>query len=559
MAEKSFGVKEVNLIGASGTPTITSPNNLNLNAVNVAISTNVSVGGTLTVSGNVSVGGTLTYEDVTNIDSVGVVTARDGVVVVGRGVSIAAGGLNVTAGVSTFAGITTVTGNTLFAKQVNVSGVSTFQTASAYTFTVGAGNLTVNNTIYGTSKIMFLGGSGGDMAYYAGGTSYSDHIFRTLQGGSQIERFRIGASGDIGLSGENYGTSGQVLTSGGSGSAATWAGIAVTEAPVVDYTITGSNPNYYFHGGGVDETDGNPDLYLIRGQKYRFNNTTGTGHPFRFTHTGNANAAYSNGVTGTESGVQFWTIPYDAPAKLFYVCTIHNGMVGNIYIRGANGQNDNVGITTFTSRLEVKGGGGGTLKVTGSAAHTSKIVIADNSGTANGNCLVEGGDGSDFFTIQSSGNVLFENGKGINFGATEGSGATTSVLDDYEEGVFTPTLSGGTSDVNMHYTKIGRVVHITGSLAFSSVSGSGTMTMGGLPYTSINTLDSYTHLAAHAYDSLNVGNTTYQFQTLRVNQNSTNMVIVIPAGNGNVRTFGQYSHLSGSTFRFRVAGYYITA
>ena len=56
MAEKSFGVKEINLIGASGTPTIESPNNLNLNAVNVAISTNVSVGGTLTVSGNVSIG-----------------------------------------------------------------------------------------------------------------------------------------------------------------------------------------------------------------------------------------------------------------------------------------------------------------------------------------------------------------------------------------------------------------------------------------------------------------------------------------------------------------------
>ena len=79
MAEKGFGVKEVNLIGASGTPTITSPNNLNLNANNVAISTNVSIGGTLTVTGNVSVGGTLTYEDVTNIDSVGLITAREGI------------------------------------------------------------------------------------------------------------------------------------------------------------------------------------------------------------------------------------------------------------------------------------------------------------------------------------------------------------------------------------------------------------------------------------------------------------------------------------------------
>ena len=89
MAEKSFGIKELNLIGASGTPSIDSPNNLNLNAVNVAISTNVSIGGTLSVTGNVSIGGTLTYEDVTNIDSVGLITARNG--------------LNVTAGVSTFA------------------------------------------------------------------------------------------------------------------------------------------------------------------------------------------------------------------------------------------------------------------------------------------------------------------------------------------------------------------------------------------------------------------------------------------------------------------------
>ena len=37
-------------------------------------------GTTASFSGNVSVGGTLTYEDVTNIDSIGIVTARDGLV-----------------------------------------------------------------------------------------------------------------------------------------------------------------------------------------------------------------------------------------------------------------------------------------------------------------------------------------------------------------------------------------------------------------------------------------------------------------------------------------------
>jgi len=40
-------------------------------------------GTTGTFSGNVSVGGTLTYEDVTNIDSVGIITARSGIVVIG--------------------------------------------------------------------------------------------------------------------------------------------------------------------------------------------------------------------------------------------------------------------------------------------------------------------------------------------------------------------------------------------------------------------------------------------------------------------------------------------
>ena len=38
---------------------------------------NISVG-TISASGNVSVGGTLTYEDVTNVDSVGIVTTRGG-------------------------------------------------------------------------------------------------------------------------------------------------------------------------------------------------------------------------------------------------------------------------------------------------------------------------------------------------------------------------------------------------------------------------------------------------------------------------------------------------
>ncbi len=47
MAVKSFGVKELNLIGSSGTPTLTSSSNLNLDATNVNVTGNLQVSGTV--------------------------------------------------------------------------------------------------------------------------------------------------------------------------------------------------------------------------------------------------------------------------------------------------------------------------------------------------------------------------------------------------------------------------------------------------------------------------------------------------------------------------------
>ena len=64
-----------NAQGLTGTPAITVGN---------------VVGAAATFSGNVSIGGTLTYEDVANVDSVGLITARQGIVV--------------TSGISTFKG-----------------------------------------------------------------------------------------------------------------------------------------------------------------------------------------------------------------------------------------------------------------------------------------------------------------------------------------------------------------------------------------------------------------------------------------------------------------------
>ncbi len=68
-------------------------------------------GTTGTFSGNVSVGGTLTYEDVTNVDSVGVITAR-------TGINVSGGGLTVT-GISTFKGAD-FDGGLLLKEKINI-------------------------------------------------------------------------------------------------------------------------------------------------------------------------------------------------------------------------------------------------------------------------------------------------------------------------------------------------------------------------------------------------------------------------------------------------------
>ena len=49
----------------------------------------------LELTGNLSVGGTVTYEDITNVDSIGIITARSGI----QGIGIQSGGINVAVGV----------------------------------------------------------------------------------------------------------------------------------------------------------------------------------------------------------------------------------------------------------------------------------------------------------------------------------------------------------------------------------------------------------------------------------------------------------------------------
>ena len=77
------------------------------------------------VGNNVTIGGTVTYEDVTNVDSVGIITAQTGIKVTAGGIDITAGGLDVSAGIVTIANETAAAGGVDINGGLDVAGITT--------------------------------------------------------------------------------------------------------------------------------------------------------------------------------------------------------------------------------------------------------------------------------------------------------------------------------------------------------------------------------------------------------------------------------------------------
>ena len=122
----------------------------------IVTATGLDINGTADISGNVSIGGTLTYEDVTNIDAVGIITAQQGIRV-GAGQSIGSDGAaivyygdgsnldGVVSGVEVKSGGSSV-GTSLTA--INFESGATVSTGSAgiTTITIAAGVTTAYQT-----------------------------------------------------------------------------------------------------------------------------------------------------------------------------------------------------------------------------------------------------------------------------------------------------------------------------------------------------------------------------------------------------------------------------
>ena len=114
-------------------------------------------------------------------------------------------------------------------------------------------------------------------------------------------------------------------------------------------------------------------------------------------------------------------------------------------------------------------------------------LLSSTSGAPSARLTVAaGGD----VTVNTGNLVIGTSGKGIDFSATPGTGSS-ELFSDYEEGSFTVTIKGGTTDPTTpvtgtgYYTKIGRIVNVLFSLDLFNTTGvSGQMQYAGLPFTS---------------------------------------------------------------------------
>jgi hypothetical protein len=194
-------------------------------------------------------------------------------------------------------------------------------------------------------------------------------------------------------------------------------------------------------------------------------------------------------------------------------------------VANAAGYTDKVGIGTatpaftldiqdasFATRVAVTNtnnsapGAGIYLKTMNGASMVSNATLATaNDGTFN---LFTGTSAdSTKLSINTSGDVnialgnvvMATSGKGIDFSATaSGSGTMTSeLLNDYEEGTFTPTVVGSTTaGVGVYsaqvgrYTKIGNLVTVQVYMLWSAHTGTGNMRFGGLPFTTSSDVSS---------------------------------------------------------------------
>jgi len=174
-----------------------------------------------------------------------------------------------------------------------------------------------------------------------------------------------------------------------------------------------------------------------------------------------------------------------------------------------------------------------------------------------------------------SGNLVFATaGNGIDFSANANApGATSELLNDYETGTWTPTISAAgvaltsvTYDpvTGGKYTKVGNLVHVQGIIRTDAItigSGSGSVQISGLPFTSSANTGSAVNGSSGLFLPYSVDFAGEEPATALIGSNSTNAILYYrSAADGNTLAL-QVADLGTGTNAnfFYFSGTYIAA
>ena len=232
--------------------------------------------------------------------------------------------------------------------------------------------------------------------------------------------------------------------------------------------------NYTFTGPGFTASASDPDIYLIRGQQYKFTNNLGA-HPFRIQTTANGSTGtqYNNGVTNNDvsSGTLTFNVPMEAPEVLYYQCTSHAAMGGPIYILDSSPVSASFATsasvaTNATSASHTAG----TASIANTATSASFAVLA---GTIRSGLTASHADTATSASRAATGDGIFS---GSFSGSYQGDGSdltgiATTLTVDGDSGTSPLSLTdddlqilGTTNEITTAITKVGTDVKATISL-----------------------------------------------------------------------------------------------
>ena len=311
------------------------------------------VAATAEFSGNVTIGGTLIVEDKTNVDSIGLVTAR-------TGVRVLAGGIDVTAGISTFGALVDVNNRLDVVgganiDQVNATGISSFTELD-----VSTGGLDVD----GQTDL--------DELQVAGVSTFSAKaVFNTAYPSIDADNeIQVGTAIQLGKAGVITATS-----FSGDGSNLTGIGTQGPDGSFRGITVAGIstfNDDVRITAGGLDVTG------VVTATSFSGNATSAT------TAT---NVTVADESSDTTCNVLFTT-----------------GATGDLAPKSGTNLTFNSSNGTLTA-TEFSGGGTGITGITASQVGALADIVSDTSPQLGGDLDVNGNDINGSGNIDLTGNI----------------------------------------------------------------------------------------------------------------------------------------------------------